>query len=43
MAWHEEHATPLGVTLRFWDQERACEEFLLEFWNLSDRVDRRVG
>jgi hypothetical protein len=37
MAWHEEHATPLGVTLQFWDPERACEEFLLEFCNLSDR------
>lgn len=41
MAWHGEHATPLGVTLQFWDPERACEEFLLEFWNLSDRMDRR--
>lgn len=37
------YTNPLGVTLQFWDPERACEEFLLEFWNLSDRMDRRVG
>lgn len=36
MAWHEEHATPLGVTLQFWDPERACEEFLAAFYALMD-------
>lgn len=37
MDWHADYTNPLGVTLQFWEPERAEDEFLLAYWDLADR------
>ena len=35
MSWHARHDNPLGVTLEFWEPERAEDEMLLAYWTLT--------